>query len=267
MKELLNLGCGPRTHDDWVNVDFVASGPGVLVHDLSRGLPFPDRSFRAVYHSHVLEHFPKEGALSFVKECYRVLKPGGRIRVVVPDLEGMARRYLESLDDALQGKPGGDANYDWMAIEVLDQMVRGVPGGEMAKYLQREDLTNEAFVADRIGSDIRDGLLKARHDSPMSLRSLKNRFVGLRDGVMGLALGKGYEAFRLGRFRMSGEVHQWMYDRYSLARLLKACGFSDPEVKSATSSGIQDFERFGLDLYKGVPRGTSSLFMEAVRSR
>ena len=100
--KLLNLGCGERYHGDWVNVDIVATGPGVMVHDLDRGLPFDDDSFDAVYHSHVLEHLAKERAPVFLDECFRVLKPGGIIRVAVPDLETIARLYLKNLEEAIQ---------------------------------------------------------------------------------------------------------------------------------------------------------------------
>ena len=86
---MLNLGCGGRFHPEWTNIDFYSSGGAVIAHDLNLGIPFPDSSFDVVYHSHVLEHFPKAKARRFIAECVRVLKPGGILRVVVPDLEDL----------------------------------------------------------------------------------------------------------------------------------------------------------------------------------
>src|SRR5271166_2578243 len=83
-KTLLNVGCGRRVHDDWVNLDLVAHLPGVIPHDIRRGLPFRDNSFSAVYHSHVLEHLRRSSAHAFLRECYRVLAQGGILRVAVP---------------------------------------------------------------------------------------------------------------------------------------------------------------------------------------
>jgi len=83
MLRMLNLGCGKRFHPDWVNVDFCASAPEVLACDLSQGLPFPDADFDVVYHSHVLEHFPRPHGLGFLCECRRVLKPGDRVLTFV----------------------------------------------------------------------------------------------------------------------------------------------------------------------------------------
>src|SRR5262249_40348191 len=62
----LNVGCGRRVHADWANLDLVAAAPGVIEADLRRGIPFVDGAFKAVYHSHVLEHFAKDAAPGFV---------------------------------------------------------------------------------------------------------------------------------------------------------------------------------------------------------
>lgn len=56
----LNVGCGSKYHKDWVNVDMNSNSPDVISCNLLKGILFPDKKFEVLYHSHVLEHFPKE---------------------------------------------------------------------------------------------------------------------------------------------------------------------------------------------------------------
>jgi SAM-dependent methyltransferase len=118
----LHLGCGLTAPAGWTNVDgsyqvVLAQRPllkwvfrtlgllsaeqaripwpsNILRADLARPLPFPDRSFRAVYSSHTLEHLHRDHAVALLRECHRVLEPGGICRIVVPDLRVLAERYL-----------------------------------------------------------------------------------------------------------------------------------------------------------------------------
>lgn len=108
-----------------------------------------------VYHSHLLEHFSRHNALNFAQECYRVLKPGGIIRVAVPDLERIARMYLHSLEKALQGQDGWQHNYEWMTLELYDQTVRERSGGSMVEYLKQDPIPNELFIYERAGVEAR----------------------------------------------------------------------------------------------------------------
>jgi hypothetical protein len=56
------------------------------------------------------------------------------------------------------------------------------------------------------------------------------------------------QLFREGFFRGSGEVHRWMYDRFSLPRLLRRCGFADPVQRTYSESAIDpDCSPYGLD--------------------
>ena len=64
---------------DWANYDAEV--------DISKPLLFPDNSAEAIFCEHVLEHVPLRGGLIFLTECFRVLKPGGRLRIAVPSIE------------------------------------------------------------------------------------------------------------------------------------------------------------------------------------
>jgi predicted SAM-dependent methyltransferase len=72
----------------------------ILVRDVRRGLPFDSDSVSAVYASHLIEHVEREEASSLVSECHRVLRPGGVLRLVTPDLQQLARNYLAAKPNA-----------------------------------------------------------------------------------------------------------------------------------------------------------------------
>jgi SAM-dependent methyltransferase len=265
----LNLGCGQRFHSDWENLDFLPGGPGVHAHDLRKGIPFPDLSFDVVYHSHVLEHFSKADGMQLLRQCHRVLRAGGIVRVAVPDLEQIARLYLEALNKSLDGDRAWQSRYDWMLLEMYDQTVRDVPGGEMLAYLNLDPIPEQGFVASRMGGELRR--LKAprpkdTHDRPPGtgsrIRNLASRKIAR------LALGrKGIQAHDLGTIRISGEVHRWMYDRFSLARALEEAGFSSPRKLGPADSGIPGWTNFNLDTESdGSVYKPDSLYMEAIRS-
>jgi SAM-dependent methyltransferase len=63
-------------------------------YDVRKGLRFADGSVRYIYSSHTFEHFTPAESLAVAKECFRVLEPQGILRIVVPDLELIAREYL-----------------------------------------------------------------------------------------------------------------------------------------------------------------------------
>ena len=77
---------------------------------------------------------------------------------------------------------------------------------------------------------------------------------------------KYIETWKIGSFRQSGEVHQWMYDQYSLGALLTHIGCTDVEKQTAATSKLPGFAAFELDARaNGVVFKPDSLFMEAVK--
>jgi SAM-dependent methyltransferase len=272
----LNLGCGRRFHPGWTNVDLVSSSRFVRECNLREGVPFSGEAFDVVYHSHVLEHFSRETAPAFLRECHRVLRPGGFLRVAVPDLEGIARNYLLALDSARKGKDGWDSNYDWMLLELYDQAVREHSGGGWTAYLSQESIPNWHFVEERVGAEARDMRQSLQAQTAATLETrlhlltrfefvIRNFPAVMKDKLARALLSKSeYESPQIVRFRRSGEIHEWMYDSYSLARLLRSVGFPDPRQVAATESAIPDWASYCLD---NEPDGSTykpdSLFMEA----
>ena len=265
MSRLLNVGCGSVFHPQWVNLDAVPAAPEVVAHDLRRKLPFADATFDAVYASHVLEHLTPDAGMKLLNECRRVLKPGGVARAVVPDLETIVRLYLQSLEGALAGDSEAHERYDWMTLELYDQAVRSHPGGAMGAYLRDSVRGRQAeFVLGRAGDEVQ----AAQPRKADAMRRLRKLLPAVRRMAAGacafLALGKeGREALREGLFRRSGEVHQWMYDRFSLKRALETAGFREVRVCAADESAIPGFSSYGLETRDGRPRKPDSLYVEA----
>jgi len=262
----LNVGCGRHWHADWENLDLVACAPAVKAWDITQGLPENDSVFDAVYHSHLLEHLTPQQAQSLFVECFRVLKPGGILRVVVPDLEQIARIYLRQLEQAAHGDTAAARKYEWIKLELLDQMVRTTSGGLMGPYMSQPNLPHRKFIESRMGQELSASLTTSPPISPQRASLLK-RCRDLVDQVRvylaRFCLGKKNSAYLdEALFRQQGEIHRWMYDRYSLQQLGAAAGFSQGRVCSAFSSEILDFQQFGLDTVDDNIRKPDSLFME-----
>ena len=114
----LNLGCGAHVVEGWTNVDY---SPGarfsrvpllravnkklrvfeldwddrICIHNLTRPFPWKDAEADIAYTSHTLEHLSKEDGIAFLKECHRVLKTNGIIRIIVPDLACIVKAYCD----------------------------------------------------------------------------------------------------------------------------------------------------------------------------
>ena len=277
---ILNLGCGMRFHPGHTNVDFIATDRSVRAHDLSRGIPFAADTFEVVYHSHLLEHFSLEAGELFVKECARVLKPGGIIRIVVPDLERIVREYLGILLEDLNQQELAIANHEWMLLELYDQTVRTRSGGKVKEFLLSPQLKNREFVLRRVGyeaSGILEAPAKAR---PSLMQKLRNKGVWGSIGriyqslavkaVSALAYlslgGRGCRSFQEGWFRTGGEIHQAIYDYYLLERLLSKLGFKQIVRRDHLTSYVPGWSNFLLD---GEPSGVAykpdSLYAEAIK--
>lgn len=94
MKLYLNLGAGGHKLPGFVNVDI---DPGADVqHDLTRDLPWNDDSVDGIYSEHFIEHIAQKDGLQLLRECRRVLIPGGRLRIATPDLDAIVDDYARN---------------------------------------------------------------------------------------------------------------------------------------------------------------------------
>jgi SAM-dependent methyltransferase len=274
---LLNIGCGRHFHPAWRNLDVVSRDPQVEACDLRRGLPAPDNHYDMVYHSHVLEHLPPEQGAELIAECRRVLKPGGILRIVVPDLETTARLYLQSLEAAWEATPvtrgavpgtsHADlalAQYEWFQLELLDQMVRQQSGGRMGPYLQQATGDMRTFLEARLGREVQyaDSQTKTVGTSAAAAprRSWRTRWA--RRCLRWLLGPDSLRWLAVGQFLDSGEVHRWMYDRLSLRHLCQTAGLIDFQICAADQSSLPDYAQFQLDQVGGDVRKPDSIFVE-----
>ena len=303
MKVKINLGCGPvyLTDSEWVNLDYAELGPGVQKADLLGHLPFDDGVADLVYSSHFLEHVPLEKVPELLSECIRVLRPGGILRLVLPDLEELCREYLHCR--AL----GEHEKADFVVVEMIDQCVRSVPGGELGaiyRTLQRGDHLETksmiAYVRERNGEILQppssgkqrlglgtqeEGL---HESSAVGLETLPERArrqlarlarlpahlpKRLRGWVEETRIRLGVRclppAFRAQNLSLAsvGERHHWVWDFHQLETALKRAGFIRIERRTASTSAMPDFSFHPLDLdHQGRPRkGFESMYIEACK--
>jgi SAM-dependent methyltransferase len=112
----VQYGCGFDAPEDWLNFD---SSPtlrlerlpivgalfsknasrfpkGVQYGNIVSGLPLEPNSVSRLYASHVLEHLPKVDAIKALRNSFRILRPGGTFRLIVPDLFSRATHYIQA---------------------------------------------------------------------------------------------------------------------------------------------------------------------------
>lgn len=98
--QCINLGCGNEYFQsdenvEWINVDMQENDGKVdVITDVSKELPFEDSTADIIVASHILEHIEMSLASDVIKEWMRVLKPGGKLFLTVPDGMALAEAYV-----------------------------------------------------------------------------------------------------------------------------------------------------------------------------
>jgi predicted SAM-dependent methyltransferase len=94
----LHLGCGDHRLGGWINVDLEKTSAAGLLTDTAKGLPFADGSVAFVHCEDLLEHLDFEGGVAMLAECRRVLRDGGVLRILTPDLRALVEKVYRDAD-------------------------------------------------------------------------------------------------------------------------------------------------------------------------
>lgn len=81
----LHIGCGGNLMSGWLNSDIFPDTIMTAYLDASQTFPIADNTFDYVYSEHVFEHLNFQAQLNYLKESFRILRPGGKIRIATPD--------------------------------------------------------------------------------------------------------------------------------------------------------------------------------------
>lgn len=98
----LHIGCGNHLLEDWLNSDKTPISANVMYLDATRALPFSDATFAYVYTEHMIGLLSFQQAGVMLRECFRTLAPGGKIRIVTPDIAFVIATYEERQPSELQ---------------------------------------------------------------------------------------------------------------------------------------------------------------------
>ena len=91
----LHIGCGHNKPAGWLNTD-ITDHADVCFLDATTRFPMPDNAFDYAFSEHMIEHVSYEAGHTMLKECLRVLKPGGKVRIATPNLKNILALYAES---------------------------------------------------------------------------------------------------------------------------------------------------------------------------
>ncbi len=108
----LHLGASHHDFPGWLNTDVEPATRSTVYLDATAAFPLPDDSFQYIYAEHMIEHISRADGLGMLRECRRVLKPGGVLRLTTPDLSFLMTLYDEPAND-------GRAYIQWIGERYL----------------------------------------------------------------------------------------------------------------------------------------------------
>jgi len=265
--QFLNVACGDHfiLDSSWENIDFAPKSKAIKQGDILKGLPYKDNTFEIVYSSHFVEHISRKDILDFLIECKRVLKPGGLIRLVLPDFEKIAREYIKNIEQ-------GELLFsEFNIIEMIDQCVRTESGGEMIKwYRQTSNSALQSYIKTRTGHNASSGKKKTQ---PLykRLRDLSSRKIVLKiqmiySQLLLLILPNWFVSNHISK-AATGEKHLWMYDFNTLFNLLQEAQFTSIVELNSSKSSNSMFPLYPLDIDSSnyPKKGLQSMYVEAIK--
>lgn len=266
---LLNLACGSKisNYGNWINIDFKSPKSNVRECNILNGLNFKNQFFDAVYCAQFIEHLTYTEAQKVLVDIARVLKKDGFIRLVTPDLEDLIQNYIKYLE-LLKVNPNKllDEKYNWVRLEIFDQIVRDSSGGEISSFCKNCDSETQEFIMKRLGHSGKDYFNEKKINGKINfeLGNLLNNFYKLPRKINEKFFNwSSKEITKIGKFRRSGEVHRYLHDFYSISKLLNNAGFINIKRQDPYTSSIPNWNRYGLDIIENKVDAPFSLYVEA----
>jgi predicted SAM-dependent methyltransferase len=111
----LNIGCGKKPKPHTINLNYEWYPFIDLTWDITKPLPLSDGSLKGIYTEHVLEHLPFQMIPRILRDWFRVLEPGGGLRILVPDAE----LYLKTYVEVKGGKPATFPYHDLLKTPMM----------------------------------------------------------------------------------------------------------------------------------------------------
>tara|TARA_X000000950_G_scaffold288478_1_gene405457 strand:+ start:4046 stop:4870 length:825 start_codon:yes stop_codon:yes gene_type:complete len=269
--KLVNIACGTVyvKNSNWVNLDIISNNKYVKKTNLLNKLPFSDNSVDGIYCSHFLEHIPLEKVSSFLYECFRILKKGGVLRLVLPDFEALSKEYLRQikLKDYSKAKI--------VLMTIIDQCVRKKPGGILNDFYRnllnkKKEKRNEIkYIKFLNGVDF-ETKIKNKKDSRYYIEKIislvKNTFLNIWLKFIIMFLPKTFKSQNISLARI-GELHHWIWDYYSLSDYLLKAGFSKviKQKYNKTISKVYKLYVFDQNHKKNKSRGIESMYIEVLK--
>jgi predicted SAM-dependent methyltransferase len=128
-KRYLNVGCGGNLCENFINLDYQWAPNLDLCWDITKGIPLRDNSLQGIFTEHCLEHIPFEDTRNVLVDFKRLLRPGGVLRIIVPDAELFVDAYFKmkaGLKSSLSWTPGNSSCRDGITPMM---MINGVFNG------------------------------------------------------------------------------------------------------------------------------------------
>ena len=168
----LHIGCGDHLLAAWLNSDKTPRSADVMYLDAARPLPFPDATFVYVYGEHMIGDLSFRQAGVMLRECFRTLAPGGKIRIVTPDLAFLIGLYEERQPSDIQRR-----YMEWFSAQTKSPRSGG---GFLVNYYAKawglefvydEPILREAMQTAGFSRIVRRGL---NESDDAALRNLEN---------------------------------------------------------------------------------------------
>jgi len=135
----LNLGCGGRRYENYINLD-IRMGAGDVQWDCSLPLPYPDNSIEEIRMDSFFEHLFMTEAVECLKDWYKKLKTGGELIITyLPDFDKVAEQYLDGTLDKIRGDATG--------LDIAYGALFGAPCGSDVGQLHKAMYTRNSIEA------------------------------------------------------------------------------------------------------------------------